>query len=139
MYADRNGNGNEASGDGFKYRGRGLIQLTGKSNYQAFGKAVGKDFVSTPDLIAQPNWAALSAAWFWSNNGLNSKADANQITAIGAVINGSNPPKGAADRTARTTKATRALAPAPTVKSTGKKTTTAAKKTTAKKTTKRFF
>jgi len=57
------GNGDETSGDGWKFRGRGLIQLTGKWNYQTFGKSQNMDFLSHPDLILQPEWALKSAAW----------------------------------------------------------------------------
>lgn len=104
VYAGRLGNGNAASGDGWKYRGRGLIQLTGKSGYANFGKAVGQNFLANPDLLLQPNWAALSAAWFWKNNGLNALADKgiSATTQIGATINGKSPPHGAATRTRNT-------------------------------------
>lgn len=80
VYAGRMGNGDEASGDGWRYRGRGLIQLTGKDNYAAATKGMyalpmGVDFVVNPGLIAAPEYAAYSAAWFWEENGLNSLAD----------------------------------------------------------------
>ena len=75
VYANRLGNGDTSSGDGFRYRGRGLIQLTGKSNYVAAGKAIGVDLVSHPEYLQQPTSAALSAAWFWQNHGLNALAD----------------------------------------------------------------
>lgn len=74
-YASRIGNGNEASGDGWRYRGRGFIQLTGRSNYQAFGVAIGEDVLSHPEKVAEPKYAALSAAWFWSTKNLNEVAD----------------------------------------------------------------
>jgi putative chitinase len=70
-YAGRNGNGDEATGDGWRYRGRGLFQLTGRSNYEAAGQALGVDLVANPDLVAQPECAASSAAWFWTANGCN--------------------------------------------------------------------
>jgi putative chitinase len=75
VYADRMGNGNEASGDGWRYRGRGLIQLTGRDNYLQFSKAMDLDAVGNPDLLQQPTGAAMSAAWFWSAKGLNQLAD----------------------------------------------------------------
>lgn len=80
VYAGRMGNGDEASGDGWKYRGRGLIQLTGKNNYAAATKGMyalpmGVDFVDNPALLATPEYAAYSAAWFWDSNGLNRLAD----------------------------------------------------------------
>jgi putative chitinase len=74
VYASRMGNGDEASGDGYKFRGRGAIQLTGRDNYTAFGKAIGIDIVSNPGLVST-TYPLLSAAWFWSKNGLNKIAD----------------------------------------------------------------
>lgn len=74
VYANRMGNGDEASGEGFKFRGRGYIQLTGKQNYTAFGAAIGVDVVSNPDLVAS-KYALLSAAWFFSKNNLHKIAD----------------------------------------------------------------
>jgi putative chitinase len=75
VYALRMGNGDEASGDGYRYRGRGLIQLTGRSNYLQAGEALGIDLVSTPDRLVAKDVAALSAAWFWDTRGLNALAD----------------------------------------------------------------
>lgn len=75
VYANRIGNGDQASGEGFKFRGRGYIQLTGKSNYNAFGKSIGEDLINTPDLLTTPKYASLSAAWFFNKNGLNIIAD----------------------------------------------------------------
>lgn len=75
VYANRIGNGNEASGDGFKYRGRGLIQLTGRSNYVAASTVLGFDLIKRPDDLLTPKIAALSAAWFWASHGLNALAD----------------------------------------------------------------
>lgn len=74
VYGGRMGNGNEASGDGWKFRGRGYIQLTGKVNYQAFSTAIGEDCVATPDLVAT-KYPLASAGWFFSKNGLNAVAD----------------------------------------------------------------
>lgn len=81
VYANRLGNGSESSGDGWRFRGRGLIQCTGKSNYAACdtkmmrypGECV--SILDNPDVLAQPNYASLSAAWWWANAGLNALAD----------------------------------------------------------------
>lgn len=75
VYAGRMGNGNEASGDGWRFHGRGLIQLTGRANYAAFAQAARVDAVANPDLLLEPAGAALSAAWFWQSKGLNELAD----------------------------------------------------------------
>lgn len=91
VYANRMGNGNQASGDGFKFRGRGYIQLTGKTNYQAFDKTVEDNIEANPDLVAT-KYPLLSAAWFWSKNGLNAIADQGAtdevITKITKRVNG---------------------------------------------------
>lgn len=88
VYADRMGNGPEASGDGWRYRGRGLKQLTGKSNYSLAGKAMGLDLVGKPELLEKPEHAAESACWFWKENGLNSYADRSDVAGATRVING---------------------------------------------------
>lgn len=88
VYADRMGNGNEASGDGWKYRGKGLIQLTGKANYEAYSKDSGNDFVVNPDLVASPLWALDSAGWFWKKRNLNMHADKDDVGAVTKLING---------------------------------------------------
>lgn len=75
VYAGRMGNGDEASGDGWRFHGRGLIQLTGRDNYKAFAQAMRIDAVGNPDLLLEPAGAALSAAWFWQAKGLNELAD----------------------------------------------------------------
>ena len=77
VYANRMGNGNEASGDGWKYRGRGLIQLTGKNNYRAYQNSCycNGDLLSHPEWLAQYPGALKSAMWFWKANGLNAIAD----------------------------------------------------------------
>jgi putative chitinase len=91
VYANRMANGSEASGDGFKFRGRGYIQLTGRDNYTQFGKAIGEDMTVNPDKVAS-NYALLSAAWFWSKNGLNKLADGGAtdpvVTSITKRVNG---------------------------------------------------
>lgn len=88
VYALRMGNGDEASGDGWTYRGRGLIQLTGRASYTACGAAMNLDFVETPDLLTQPYYAALSAGWFWGSRMLNKYADALDFQGATRVING---------------------------------------------------
>jgi putative chitinase len=80
--------GNTEDGDGAKYIGRGLIQLTGKDNYRAFGDAIGEDLVANPQLVEEPRYAALSAGWFWNKRGLNTLADAMDITTMTIRING---------------------------------------------------
>lgn len=75
VYANRIGNGPESSGDGFRYRGRGVIQLTGRSNYASAAKALSADLLSQPDLLLSPPLAAMAAAWFWASRGLNALAD----------------------------------------------------------------
>jgi putative chitinase len=87
-YANRMGNGDAASGDGWTYRGRGLIQLTGRAAYAACGKDLGLDLVGHPDLLAQPVNAALSAAWAWARMGCNQLADSGDFTRITLRING---------------------------------------------------
>jgi putative chitinase len=93
------GNGDEGSGDGYKFRGRGYIQLTGRTNYTAFGKSINEDVVSNPDMVSG-KYALLSAAWFWSNNGLNKLADGGAtdlvVTSITKKVNGGT--NGLADR-----------------------------------------
>jgi len=90
VYASRMGNGDEASGDGYKFRGRGYIQLTGKSNYKAFSDAIGEDCIVNPDLVAT-KYPLASAAWFFNKNCL-SKADQgaadSAIIAVTKSVNG---------------------------------------------------
>lgn len=88
VYANRMGNGDEASGDGWRFRGRGLKQLTGRANYAEFTQAVGQDFVKEPDALLDPVNAALSAGWFWHENGLNRLADLGDVEAMTKRING---------------------------------------------------
>jgi len=91
VYGGRMGNGNEASGEGYKFRGRGYIQLTGKENYTAFGKSIGEDMTANPDKVAS-SYALLSAAWFFSKNGLHKMADGGAsdavVTSITKRVNG---------------------------------------------------
>ena len=88
VYANRLGNGDEASGDGWRYRGRGLIQLTGRNNYTDAATALAQDYENNPDVVALPDAACLTAAWFWHARKLNQLADAWQIDAITRSING---------------------------------------------------
>ena len=87
-YEGREDLGNNQVGDGFKYRGRGLIQLTGRANYQLASNALATDFISDPDQLAQPEYAVRSAMWFWQSHGLNELADAGEFEHITKVING---------------------------------------------------
>ena len=100
--------GNTEDGDGAKYIGRGLIQLTGKDNYRAFGDAIGEDLVANPQLVEEPRYAALSAGWFWNKRGLNALADAMDITTLTIRINGGK--IGIDDRIAKINKALDILA-----------------------------
>jgi putative chitinase len=81
VYGGRMGNGPESSGEGYKFRGRGYIQLTGKENYTAFGKSIGEDMTVNQDKVAGP-YALLSAAWFFSKNGLHKMADEGSSDAV---------------------------------------------------------
>jgi predicted chitinase len=88
VYADRMGNGSESSGDGWKYRGRGLIQLTGKNNYQAFANWMDDDtIIENPDLVAS-EYAVHSAVFFWDRNNLNAIADQDDVRKLTRRING---------------------------------------------------
>jgi len=101
VYANRMGNGDEASGDGFKYRGRGYIQLTGKNNYRAFSGFIGEDCVANPDLVATTHPLA-SAAFYFSSNNLWPICDQGTSDAIvrkvSVRVNGADPPNGLAER-----------------------------------------
>ena len=81
VYGGRMGNGPESTGEGYKFRGRGYIQLTGKDNYTAFGKAINEDMTANPDKVAT-HYALLSAAWFFSKNGLHKMADGGATDAV---------------------------------------------------------
>lgn len=110
-YAGRNGNGDEASGDGWLYRGRGIFQLTGRRNYGAASVAIAGDLdtlLVNPDLVATPEYACETAGWFWSTKGLNELADAGQFELITRRINGGT--TGLADRVACWHRAIEALA-----------------------------
>jgi putative chitinase len=107
VYAGRMGNGNEESGEGWLYHGRGLIQLTGKENYDRCGKAIGVDLINQPQLLVEPNYACLSAGWFWNKAGLNDLADAQEYGQMTKRINGGT--LGLDDRIAKITKAKEVL------------------------------
>ena len=95
--------GNTEDGDGWKYHGRGLIQLTGKDNYERCGSSIGVDLLGNPDLLLDPQYAALSAGWFWNKHGLNELADQQEHGIITKRINGGT--LGLDDRIVKTTKA----------------------------------
>jgi putative chitinase len=88
VYASRMGNGDEASGDGYRYCGRGLIQLTGKSNYQAFARDMEMNFAEATEWLSTEEGAAWSAAWFWDSRELNKWADQGDILTVTKKING---------------------------------------------------
>lgn len=87
-YANRYGNGDEDSGDGWRYRGRGLIQITFRDNYASCGAALDLDLVGQPELLLDPANAARSAGWFWKDHGLNAAADAGDVALQTRLING---------------------------------------------------
>jgi len=88
IYGNRMGNRDEASGDGYRFRGRGCIQLTGSANYHHAGQALGVDLIMEPDLVATPQYAALTAGWFWNTQKLNDLAEAGDWTRLTKKING---------------------------------------------------
>lgn len=110
-YANRMGNGDEASGDGWTFRGRGLIQITGRSMYLRCGAELGLPLVEQPDLLLVPANAAMSATWFWHENNLNAFADSGDFTEITKRINGGL--SGLADRIAFWNRAKAAFGVAP--------------------------
>ena len=110
IYADRMGNGNELSGDGFKYRGRGILQITGKSNYQLYSAKIygNNSLVDNPDIsLSNKNDMIKIACCFWVEHGLNNLADVSDITAITKKINGGS--IGLSDRILRFNEATKIL------------------------------
>ena len=100
--------GNTAPGDGWKYRGRGLIQITGRANYEECGEALGLDLVNQPELLEKPQHACMSAAWFWASRGLSTLADDGQFDKVTQRINGGQ--NGAADRQTLYARALKVLA-----------------------------
>jgi len=88
IYSSRMGNRDEASGDGWKFHGRGCIQLTGHDNYWHFGQSIKQDMVAHPELVATPMYAALSAGWFWQTHGCNNLAETQNWLGLTKRING---------------------------------------------------
>lgn len=88
VYSNRLGNGDEASGDGWRYRGRGIFQITGRANYESAGFDMGQPYVARPELVAQPRHAAFTAGWYWDRARLNDLADRGDIDGITRAING---------------------------------------------------
>jgi putative chitinase len=88
VYANRMGNGDETSGEGYAYRGRGALQLTGKNAYAKATAGLGRDYVGSPDLVAQPADACLTAAWYFSNANCIPLADAGDFDAVTRAVNG---------------------------------------------------
>ncbi|QIE86806.1 glycoside hydrolase family 19 protein [Pseudomonas nitroreducens] len=107
-YEGRKALGNTQQGDGKRFMGRGLIQITGRENYRKTGAALGVSLLDAPELLEQPEWAASSAAWWWANHGLNELADAGEFEKITRVINGGL--NGQDDRLALWERAKRVLA-----------------------------
>lgn len=87
VYANRMGNGDTASGDGWNYRGRGPIALTGRNGYIAAGKGIGLDLVNDPNSVCDPRVGSLVAGWFWSANNINKFADAQDFDGVSDVVN----------------------------------------------------
>jgi len=88
VYGGRADLGNKEDGDGFKFHGRGCIQLTGRDLYERCGEAIGADLINQPQLLVEPHYAALSAGWFWNKKGLNALADAQDYDTMTKRING---------------------------------------------------
>lgn len=107
-YEGRADLGNTQTNDGSKYRGRGLIQITGRANYKACGEALSLDLINHPELLEKPQHACMSAAWFWASRGLSTLADAGSFSKITQRINGGQ--NGAADRQALYARALKVLA-----------------------------
>lgn len=110
VYGGRMGNAQEGLGDGYRFRGHGIIQLTGRDNYTRCGQAVGVDFAAHPEMLEQPLWAAVSAGWFWATNGCNELADRGDYLGVTKRINGGT--NGLADREAWLATVRTILAPA---------------------------
>ncbi|WP_439450318.1 glycoside hydrolase family 19 protein [Stenotrophomonas sp. ATs4] len=114
VYANRNGNGDEASGDGHLYRGRGPMMHTGRGNYENIGQLIGQPLEDMPTLLIEPEIGAMAAAAFWHDNRLNAYADQRDVLSVSRVVNLGNArsratPNGMADRSARTNRALVAL------------------------------
>lgn len=109
VYANRMGNGDTASGDGYRYRGRGILQITGKNNYAACSKALYGDdrLITKPEILTTHDGALGSACWFWDKNKLNALADKGDVLAVTKIINGGT--NGLEDRKARYNKIIRQI------------------------------
>ncbi|WP_164276441.1 glycoside hydrolase family 19 protein [Stenotrophomonas sp. B1-1] len=110
VYANRDGNGTETSGDGYLFRGRGPMQHTGRGNYRHVGQLIGQPLEEQPTLLLEPEIGAMAAAAYWRDAGLNTLADKRDVLAVSRTVNLGNArsratPNGLADRTARTTRA----------------------------------
>ena len=95
VYANRMGNGNEASGDGYKFRGRGMLMITGKNNYKALTEwakknGIDADYLNNPDLLLREADALISALWYWSVNNTNQYADKDDILSVSRIVNVGN-------------------------------------------------
>jgi putative chitinase len=88
IYGNRMNNRDEASGDGWRFRGRGILQLTGAANYHHASKALGVDFIMEPDLVATPKYGAMTAGWFWNTHKINQFADVQDWVTMTKRING---------------------------------------------------
>ena len=88
VYANRMGNGNEASGDGYKFRGRSYIMITGRENYAKLAEATGIDCINNPDLLLEETNALISSLWFWKKNNCNALADKDDVVGLTKKING---------------------------------------------------
>lgn len=88
VYANQNGNGGVNSGDGWKFKGKGFIQITGRANYTELSKDTGIDFIGNPDLLLEEPNAILSALWFWNKKNINKYADKDDIKGVTKAING---------------------------------------------------
>lgn len=114
VYANRNGNGSEATGDGYLFRGRGPLQHTGRGNYRRIGALIGAPLEAQPALLIEPENGAMAAAAFWFDQGINALADQQDLLAVSRAINLGNArsrarPNGMADRTARLQRALQTL------------------------------
>ena len=107
VYGGRADLGNKEDGDGFKFHGRGCIQLTGRDSYERCGEAIGVDLIGQPNLLVEPLYACLSAGWFWNKKGLNALADAQEYGQMTRRINGGL--VGLDDRIVKITKAKQVL------------------------------
>ena len=107
VYGGRADLGNKEDGDGFKFHGRGCIQLTGRDSYERCGEAIGVDLIGQPNLLVEPLYACLSAGWFWNKKGLNVLADAQEYGQMTRRINGGL--VGLDDRIVKITKAKQIL------------------------------